>query len=1373
MSDLGQRIAKLSPEARALLERRFAEAERPAEPRIPPRGDDNPAPLSFAQQRLWVLDRLEPGKAFYNVPQVFRIRGALDVSALERALNTIRERHAVLSSTFQEIDGTPVQVAAQSGASGLSVVDLGALEAQTREKEALRIAEEEARAPFDLARGPLLRATVIRLGPDEHILLITVHHIVFDGWSGDIFDSELATLYEAYSKGRASPLSPPPIQYADFAVWQREWLRGGVLEEQLTYWKRQLQGAPEVLELFAGRSRPLVQTFRGATEISTISKPLTAAIRKVGQREGATFFMTLLAAFQVLLLRHSAGEDIVVGSPVAGRNRSDIEGLIGFFVNTLVLRTNLSGDPTFRGLLGRVREVAISAYAHQDLPFERLVEELNPERTLSHSPLFQVMVTLQNTSASEFQLPGLSVTPLRLTGETAKFDLSAVFLERGEELSVAFQYSSDLFEASTIQRMLARLQVLLEGIAEDPDRRLSELPYLTAAERHQMLVEWNDTAAEYPAASCLHELFEAEVERAPEAIAVRDGLEELSYRELNRRANGLALFLRNHGVGPEVVVGVCMPRSVRTVVALLGTLKAGGAYVPLDPSYPAQRLTFMFRDSGARLLLTEQRYASGLFDPRTEIVSLDSPGAHFSGESDANPAPIARAENLAYVIYTSGTTGTPKGVETSHRACVNRLSWTWRTYPFAAGEVCSQKTALSFVDSVGEIFGPLLRGIPSVILPDEAVRDPHALLAALAASKTTRVVLVPSLLRVLLDSGGDLARRLPLVKWWVTSGETLSLDLYRRFRQTFPEAVLINLYGSSEVSADVTCYDSRQGEPRDSVPIGRPISNTRVYILDERRQPVPLEVPGEIYIGGDALARGYRNRPELTAERFLADPFSDVGGARLFRTGDRGRYRADGQIEYLGRKDDQIKLRGHRIELGEIESVLAAHPAVGGVVAAVREEPPGEPRLVAYVVPKHGRVAVAELRRFLESRLPEFMLPSAFIFLEVLPLTRSGKIDRGALPAPGNLRPELQDVFVAPRNAVEQRIARIWSDLLGIESVGIHDNFFDLGGHSLLAVRLVAELEKNFGRQLALATIFRSPTIAELTELFKQKRLGRRSPSLVAVQPKGTRPPFFCVHANTGIVYYRALSRYLGPDQPFYGLQSQGLDGTCPPYETVEDMAAHYVDEIREFQPEGPYYLGGYSFGGKVAFEMARQLHSAGERVSVLAFFDTSNSPLTPDPTRLEFVRDRVRFHIASLKSVSRQQKFSYLMRPAKTLVLLGAGALSRAQERVFHPLRSAQRRVLGANGRAAIRYRPGFYAGHVTIFRAKDGREQLRDDRSPRDPQLGWGKLCGEGVEVREVPGGHSSMLEEESNIRALAEKLSFCLHDAQLKEAHSNRLG
>ncbi len=1203
--------------ARAIAQRQAETSSATAQP-ITRRSSAGPAPLSFAQQHLWILDRLHSGVPLYNIPRALRIRGRLDVEALGRALNTIEQRHEVLRRAFPEVDGQPVQALAPPRASSLPIVDLDALGEVDVDEAVRRIAEEEARSRFDLARGPLLRTKLLRLAEQEHVLFVTVHHIVFDGWSADLFDQELATIYEAYQGGRPSPLSPLPIQYADFAVWQRQWLSGKVLEEQLSYWKGQLEGAPALLELPASRSRSPVQTNRGRMEIISITGELAREIRALGQREGATLFMTLLAAFKVLLLRNSGQDDIVVGSLVAGRNRSEIEGLIGFFVNTLVFRTDLSGDPTFRALLGRVREVAIGAYGHQDLPFERLVEELNPERTLSYSPLFQVMVTLENAPRSPLRLGGATVTPLPLGVETTKFDLTASFEDTGEEIRASFLYSTDLFEASTIRHLLGQFRNLLEGIASDPDRPVSRLPVLTEEERSALSSRGNRVRPtndflefrKEEIEQSISERFEQQVRRHPSRIAVRTLAHRWTYDRLAREANRAAGAILELTGGGSQRIAVLLEQGAPMIAAILGSLKAGKTYVPLDPSYPAERLAYMLEDSGAAVVLTNDRnlsLASALGEGRCPVASLER--LSWGGSGSTLAAPIG-AETLAYILYTSGSTGRPKGVVQNHRNVLHFIRTYTNRLHIRADDRLSLLASYSFDAAVMDIFGALLNG--AMLCPWNFKAQGVAGLAEwLAREEITVLHAVPTVFRAL---GGTLdpQQNFSKVRLVVLGGEEVRRGDVELYRRHFPsDCLFVNGLGPTESTVALQYFlDHRTDILCNAVPVGYAVDDTEILLLDAEGRRSDL--CGEIGIRSPHVALGYWEKPGDTQAAFLPDP--DGGARRIYRTGDLGRLLPDGAIRFLGRKDAQVKIRGHRIELGEIEETLGKHPSVRGAVVVLREQVSGDQRLVAYLVPDGKQTSgTARLRALLEGKLPDFMIPSCFVWLDSFPLTPSGKIDREALPAPDLSRPELENTFVAPRNAIESRIAQVWCEILGLESVGIHDNFFDLGGHSLLAAQLAAKIEKKLGRELALAAIFRAPTVAELAEMFRPRRRSKGpSPSLVAIQPRGTRPPFFCVHAIGGIVYYRGLALVLGLDQPFYGLQAQGLDGKRRPYESVEEMAAHYVLEIRELQPEGPYHLGGYSFGGKVAFEMARQLRAQGHRTAFLALFDTSNFPPPP-----------------------------------------------------------------------------------------------------------------------------------------------------------------
>lgn len=1110
MEDLQKRIAELSPAKRALLELRLKNDKGGRS--IAPRTNSNSALVSFAQQRLWFLDQLEENRALYNVPRACRLSGVLDVEALQRALNEIVSRHEPFRTSFESVDGELRQVISDNAEIGLGQTNLSDLPNDEREARARQLIRDEAGRSFDLARGPVIRAHLLQLSDDEHILLLTTHHIVSDAWSAGILFRELSELYNAFANAQPSPLAPLSIQYADFAEWQRHWLQGDELERQLSYWRQKLDGVTGVLELPTDRPRTAGQSSPGAHKFLTLSKSVSDGLAELSKREGATQFMTLLAAFQILLWRYSNQDDIVVGSPIAGRNHEEIEDLIGFFVNTLVLRTDLSGDPAFRELLGRVKDTALAAYAHQDLPFEKLVEELQPERNLHRNPLFQVMFQFHNALPAPLELSGLTVNKVDTFTETAKFELMLVAYEKDDALQCVIEYNTGLFTGATIERMLQHYATLLESIVANPDARIASLSLMSEAEQRRVLVEWNNTHAAFPGNKCIHQIFQERAAKTPDDVAIVFGEERVTYRELNARANRLAHYLRERGVGPEVRVAICVERSVEMIVALFGILKAGGAYVPLEPKYPAERISFILEDCQARLLLTQQHLRDSLPSSATEIVYLDSDAAAIVRESAEDPATIVSAENSAHVIYTSGSTGLPKGVVSAHRASINRFAWMWATYPFAAGEVCCQKTSLSFVDSIWEIFGPLLQGVPLVMIPDDVVKDPPRFLAALAANKVTRLVLVPSLLRVMLETGPDLTHMLGNLRYCVCSGETLPVELATMFTEQLPSTMLINLYGSSEVAADVTCSEVHDTDELTNIPIGRPIANTDVYILDPNFQPVPAGVPGEICIGGEGLARGYLNRPQLTAEKFVPHPFSDEAGARLFRTGDIGRYLHDGNVEYRGRRDHQVKIRGFRIELGEIEAQLTDHPQVNQAIVIASDNERGEKHLVAYVSVAGESPSNNDLRAHLGRKLPEHMIPSAFVFLESFPLTASGKINRLALPKPDRAQLATREEFVAPRNPTEETLAGIWSNVLKLSDVGVFDDFFALGGHSLLLVRVTAQIRDWFQIDVPLRSLFEAPTLGALAELVDATRRtaeGLEDTALVVVPRDGELPLSF------------------------------------------------------------------------------------------------------------------------------------------------------------------------------------------------------------------------------------------------------------------------
>nr|QDA77045.1 polyketide synthase/nonribosomal peptide synthetase [Jahnella sp. MSr9139] len=1039
------------------------------------------AGLSGTERRLWFLERLSPEARSYQVPQVLLVKGAFSEAALQVSLGALARRQEVLRTSYPEVDGMPARAVSEQGDIPLRVEDVTMLPLGEREAAVRALVATEVGAGFDLTRGPLTRVLVVRQAEDEHVLVVHQHHIVTDEWSSGLLLQELSSLYEASLRGEEARLPELRYQYADHARAEQEALTGEGFAASRAYWKAQLAGVPR-LDL------PIVSAAAtaGPGPEANLSLRLTEeqdrGLLALARSGGSTRFMVWYAALLAVLSRYSQQTDFGLGAVVANREVGGAEGLLGFFTNTVVLRTDLSGDPTFGELLQRARATAVGAYRHQALPFDVVVQDQGVARRAGENPLYDVSlfeVTTPETGAGAGWTPLAGALPEGVT--TAKDALSVAVWHGSEGTEVHVAYDMARVERAAVERLVEHLRTLLGDAVAHPDKRLSELCLLTEAEAAQ-LAAWNDTAADYPADQCIHELFEAQVERTPDAVAVTFEEQQLTYRELNRRANQLAHRLISLGVGPAALVGLCVERSLEMVVGLLGILKAGGAYVPLDPTHPRERLAYMLEDAGVKVLLTRAELSNDLPGHTARVVCLDSDEEEIRDLPSMNPGRRATPDDIACVIYTSGSTGKPKGNLGTHRGAVNRFAWMWKAYPFGAGEVCCQKTTLSFVDSIWEIFGPLLQGVPVVVIPDLVVKDVPCFIQALAERHVTRIVLVPSLLRAMLDAHGDLARALPDLRYWTTSGEALSAELCERFVRALPGRVLLNLYGSSEVSADATCFVPTASAWTGRVPIGRPIANMRVHVLDARRGAVPIGVVGELYVGGVGVARGYLNRPELTAERFIRDPFSSDPDALLFRTGDLGRWLPDGDLEYLGRIDHQVKVRGHRIELGEVEAALSSHASVRACVVVAREDAPGDMRLWAYVVPDEGvwaPGAPGALREHLGARLPEYMLPAGFVQLTALPMTPSGKVDRKALPAPEGARERARG-HVAPRTPTERALAELWQALLGVEPVGVTDDFFALGGHSLLAVRLMAAVKARLGWSPPMASLFQSPTVEAL-----------------------------------------------------------------------------------------------------------------------------------------------------------------------------------------------------------------------------------------------------------------------------------------------------
>jgi amino acid adenylation domain-containing protein len=1438
-------------------------------------------PLSFAQQRLWFLDRLAPGTAAYNVPLAVGLLGKLDVPALTAAVAALVRRHETLRTTFHEVAGEPRQVIAPapppahqaepSTASALPLVDLGALGAGA-EQAALTLAADEARRPFDLARGPLFRPRLLRIGERRHLWLGTLHHVVADGWSLGILMRELRAAYGALVGRREPRLPALPVQYADYAAWQRQWLAGEVLAAAIGYWRERLAGLPARLELPTDRPRPPVETAAGDSRPFDLPAGPASRLRELATASGATTFMLLLAAFQALLGRYTGQQDLAVGTPVAGRNRVEIEGLIGFFVNSLVLRADLRGNPGFAELLARTREATLAAYAHQELPFERLVEELAVERDLASQPLFQVMFALQNAPAEELSLPGLQLTALPLSSRTAKLELTLSVAETAGGLAGWLEYKTDLFDAATAERLLARYAVLLDGLAADPETPLSELPLLTAAERHQTIVEWSGAGGEpaalptlptLPATSepgrrCLHRWFETEAERAPQSVAVVCEQACLTYGELNRRANRLARRLRRLGVGPEVPVALCLERSLDLVVGILGILKAGGAYVPLDPSYPRDRLSSLAADALAGVespvLVTQQRLA-GLFEREAQangpelpeqagaperaaeptaapdrplrIVAIDADWEAIGRESAANLADGATPQGLAYVIYTSGSTGRPKGVEVTHANVTRLFEATRCWFGFGGGDVWTLFHSAAFDFSVWELWGALLHGGRLVVVPYWVSRSPELFHRLLAGEGVTVLNQTPSAFRQLIEAdahadaasrqdrapgtaggsgGGGPALSLRLVIFGGEPVDLASLETWVERRGT-SRPRLVNMYGITETTVHVTYRPLGRNDlgATQRSPIGVGIGDLRLYVLDAWSSPAAIGAEGELHVGGAGVARGYLGRPELTAARFLPDPFSGgsgVPGGRLYRTGDLARFRPDGDLEFLGRVDHQVKIRGFRIEPGEIETVLAGHPAVRQAAVVPGESAAGGCELTGWVAAP-AALAAAELRAFLAARLPDFMVPAAIVVRDMLPTTPNGKLDRKQLArwaaestAERAGRPDAPPTPPTPlADAIEAELAAIWAQVLGRGDVGRDDSFFDLGGHSLAAVRLMARIRERFGRELPLAVLYRAATIERLAVLLRAGSAPAARSPLVELTPAaagaGSRAarPLFCVHpAGGNVLCYAELARALGPEQPLYGLQ---LADPAPlgPVPTVETMAARYLEELPAVAPAGPYALGGWSLGGAIAYEMARQLRAAGEAVELLALIDPAPLPPRPAPgervaetedgdarLRAQFLRDLVALSGTAAGKVAADRGGSGPAKPGngngrQAMAAAdhpGFGAVdarrldptlplprlaAAAQEAGLLPLELGPVEVtrlfdLFRTTRQALdRYRPASYPGRLSLLLAASRPAAA----GPADPAAAWAALAGAGSELELLPGDHYSIVRKPA-VAALA---------------------
>ncbi len=1397
---LAERLSKMSPAKRALF---LQAAGLPPELAqqivvhrnggIPPREPGAPIPMSFAQELLWRIERASPGHA-YNVPRATRFTGPIDVIALERALNAMVARHEILRTTFDLIDGEPRQIIHPATPRTLEVVDLTTVPASAREDEARRVVRERSQRPFDLAADPQLRATLVRLGAEDHVLLLESHHVASDVVSRGITYRELVALYREARGGPAAALPTLERQYADFAAWQRRDLQGPRLDRSLAYWRERLAGA-RALELPTDARG--VASSDGGSVSREGSVALRDGLRRLNAARGTTLFMAMLAGIDVLLSRYTQQTDVVVGSPISGRPHADVDGVVGYFVNTLVLRTSLEGNPSFANLLDRVKATSLGAFEHQEVPYELLLTELSGAGRAGRAPLFNVMISALDGDSVPLALDGTTASAFGANRGAAKFDLLFAFREHDKGIRLSIEYRRDLFEPETATRMLGYLETLLAAAIEAPDTPIQMLPLLTDRERQQVLVDWNDTDAAWPTDATLHSLFEIQAAKRPDAIAVQCNGASLTYAELDRRANRLAWRLRDRGVVPDMLVGVCLDKSVDTVATLLGILKAGGAYLPLDPSYPDDRLAFILEDSNAKLVVSER----DLVERLSENVRVRIPGREldvmvaaeaWSDASDARddaPPPSAAPANLCYVIYTSGSTGRPKGALIEHRNVVRLLFNDRFQFQFSERDVWTVFHSFSFDFSVWEMYGALLYGGRLVVVPRLVAQDPRAFLSLLAAEGVTVLNQVPSAFYGLVRE--ELSRPTPslsALRYVIFGGEALQPALLREWKARYPSTTLINMFGITETTVHVTFKEIGAAEIENGASnIGGPIPTLTLYVLDEHLQPVPIGVTGELCVGGAGVARGYLKRDELTAQRFVPHPFRS--GERMYRSGDLGRLGPTGEIEYLGRRDAQVKIRGFRIELGEIENILAAHPMVRHA-AVIPTGSPDAIQLAAYYVAPRGAsspMAGVELtpalaRVYLRERLPEHMVPAFLVPVDSIPLSSNGKVDRAALPSPHAAAAEATRAYAPPRTSLEHRLVAIWQRLLDARPIGIRDNFFDLGGHSLLAVRMLGEIEQTTGRRLPLATLFEDATIVRLAARVESIVHSDTEPPMVVLPNGPDATPFIFLHgdARGGGWYSRRLAQLLGANVKLMVLPTLRPTATGP--QAVEAMAAHHIAEIRKVQPRGPYRIGGYCFGGVIAFEIAQQLTDAGEQVERLVLVDTAlrNAPFLKHRWLIDTIlpvanggpkldrRVEWLWRIGALRRMNRAQRWEWIRRNtterlpwrrAAVRAARAARASAFATAKKDEIWRRPSTEILEFQSRMSTAYVPRRYPGAIDIIFAVDFAAKMGTDQgAPTNGVIkrGWHRITDD-FRVRTIQAPHVGLIT--SHMDQLAAHLRACL--------------
>jgi amino acid adenylation domain-containing protein len=1325
-------------------------------------------PLSLAQQGIWFLWEMQPDNPYYTSQGLVHLVGTLNLPAFQRAWQTLLERHEILRVRFGVGAGRPIQWFEEPPRAAMPITDLSHLPEAERRRALRQAAREGVGQPFDLEAGGLLRWRLFKLAEREHALLLTTHEIATDLWSVRVLMRDLGVLYDGILKGAAAPLAPLDVNFSDYVLWEQAHLTRQSLKIQEDYWRRTLAGELPVLDLPLDGPRPASPSYRGGARSTVLDADLARALRALGRREGATLFMTLLSAFSVLLHRYTGQEDVIIGAPLAHRGSRHAEQLAGFFLNMLPLRVDLSDDPTVTELLRRVRVAVTGAMSHADYPFMWMLEWVRAARDTRFSPVFQVMFNMLSFPDGALTHDDLEIAYEGLETGYTKYDLSLYAQEHGERVSLQVAYLADLFAETTIDRLLRNFVVLLRGFVATPQAAVSTLEILDEAERRILLGEGIPTMPEVARDQCVHQLFERQVEHTPEAAALLFKGERLTYAELNSRANRLAHRLRRLGVGPEVMVGVCVERSFETLVTLLGVMKAGGAYVALDPRHPPQRLHEVLDDTRPPVLLV-QRHLDRFEHYTGRRVYIGEAWGDGGPDETTNPLPVSVAGNLHHVVYTSASTGSPKGTLVTIDSVLNRLHWMWEAYPFRPGDVAVLQKSYALVAATWECFGALLKGVPTVILSEQEVLDPAEVWDALVRHRVSHLLASPAFLQGVLDQAELHPGEWASLRLATTSAEPITVAMVGRWRRVFPRVPLLNLYGSTECSSNVTEYDTSRmppGMPR--VPVGTPLPHTRVYVVDRWLKPVPIGVTGEMCVAGPCLARGYLNLPELTATQFVPNPYSRQPGARLFRTGDLARYRADGNLELVGRKDHQVKIRGYRVELGDVEAALARHEAVRSCAVRLWDDGDGPTRLVAYVAPR-SPLSISDLRASLRERLPEYMVPAEFIALPALPLTPNGKVDRRALPAPERVRPQLDTAYLPPRTPMEEALARVWCEVLGVARVSIHDNFFDLGGHSLLAAQLMFRVRRLARQTLPLAALFQAPTVASLALLVAGIQ-EPPAPRLVPLSNTGTHPPLFCLHPLGGdVTGYRALADLLTPTRPVYAIQSRGLTDASREHTSIDAMAADYADRIRGRQPEGPYYLLGWSMGGVIAMAVAAALERQGQQVAFVGLLDTSLPACRPSPADGGYLWRRalnlggpLGRALDALAPAAQQtlcgdlQKVCDALLPATPIERIdGIRRWLRGQPWLHAETRGdveQQLVLMNTHDAMLMSHQPGRMRAPLHIWWAQ---ESLARDRHAH---IVWSEYTTGAVRV-ETTGGNHFTLVQLPHVRALAARVARCL--------------